>query len=667
MSQASQKPNILFILCDDLGPGDLGVLWQNQQQGKQKFTTPKLDQFAKEGMILSRHYAPAPVCAPSRASLLTGRHQGHCSIRDNQFDKVLVDEYTLGSVLQQAGYKAAVIGKWGLQGGKVKKGARGDRNKLLEPSHPLERGFDYFYGYTAHIDGHFQYPHHGNRPVFDGYKDVTDSLKKCYSTDLFTARAKKWITEHVKENPKQPFFTYLSFTAPHAGLRIPTTSHLTAKSNYPSGGGLSGGVQWNDDASKGQINTAAGEFDKGFHPLVASATGNYGKPWPVYAKRHASMVKRIDDSVSDLVQLLKDLKVDENTLIVFTSDNGTHHEGGADGVSHYNPEYLATYGPYDGTKRDLWEGGVRMPTFVRWPSHIKDNSRSAQASQFHDWMTTFCDLAGVAAPALSDGVSLVPTLISKGEQQQGTVYVEYSVGGSTPKYKAFEASRQGQKHGQMQSVLIGDYKAVRTNVKNGDEPFVVYHTLKDLKETKNLAGKAEAPQQEDIMAAILRARRANSSANRPYDNQLVPALASEIKSPGKVRLKLISEQFPWVPMTQDLKGENKLVKGLAVEDNEGVQELSTYLIAPEDGEYQFSLAANGQAVVRLHNAVLIDADSHYSAGEIANSGSIYLQKGVHPLKVIYQSAKGKPAMSLQWKTPSGSLENIPSERIGLLE
>ena len=311
---AANRPNIIFILCDGLGPGDIGVLWQNQREGKQKFATPNLDTFANEGMILTRHYCPAPICAPSRGSLLTGRHQGHCAIRNTQFDKELPDEYTLGSVLQKAGYATAVIGKWGLQGGKYKlsrEGRRGDRSPELEPSHPLLRGFDFYYGYTGHIDGHFQYPHEGNRPIYDGYKDVTDRLAKCYSTDLFTARTKKWIVDHHKAHPEQPFFTYLAYTAPHVSLRVPTTSHLTDKSNYPRGGGLKGGVQWKADASHGQINTAKGNYDKGMHPDFAKAVGDAGQPWPEHATRHATMIRRIGDAVADIVKLLKDLGIDE--------------------------------------------------------------------------------------------------------------------------------------------------------------------------------------------------------------------------------------------------------------------------------------------------------------------------------------------------------------------
>jgi hypothetical protein len=234
------QPNILFILTDDLGPGDLGVLWQNGRSGDQKFATPHLDTFAAEGVRLTRHYCPAPVCAPSRASLLLGVHQGHANVRDNQFDKALEDNLTLGSVMKEAGYATATIGKWGLHGGSS------------APAHPQHRGFDYFFGYLEHGDAHRHYPTETGMNLYDGFTDVGSQLDKCYSTDLWTARAKDWIADHHAAQPTQPFFLYLSYTAPHARLNVPTQA-------YPAGGGLSGGLQWNGidtNPATPTINTA---------------------------------------------------------------------------------------------------------------------------------------------------------------------------------------------------------------------------------------------------------------------------------------------------------------------------------------------------------------------------------------------------------------------------
>jgi len=659
-SKTATRPNIIFILCDDLGAGDLGVLWQNARKGKQKFSTPNMDQFAKEGMILSRHYCPAPSCMASRTSLMTGRHSGHSARRNFQFDAEIPNGHTLGSVLKKAGYATAAIGKWGMAGGPHQlsiKPVRGDRSPKTNPSHPTLRGFDYFFGYTAHRDAHYHYPKLGNRPLYDGFIDQTDGLAKCYSTDLFTARAKKWIVDHQKTKPKQPFFTYLCYTAPHAGLRIPTTSHLTAKGNYPAGGGLNGGVLWLDDAAHGQINTAKGAVDKGMHPEVARAVGDERQPWPDHARRHATMVRRLDDALADLIQLLKDLKIDDRTMVVLTSDNGTLREAGLDKVGFYHPDYLDTFGRYDGIKLDLWDGGVRMPTLVRWPSVIKAGSESDAASQFHDWMATFCDLSGIPAPAMSDGVSIVPTLTGKGKQPRGIVYSEFFVRGVTPKYVEFEAQRRGHPHGQMQFVLIGDYKGVRVDISDHQSAFEVYHTVNDPKEATNLASKPGVPSQRQFQNAVLRLRRSDPLAPRPYDNEMIPAVTDIATRPGLQR-KDYPRNFDWVPQfdQQEPSGQT-VVKGLVA--SPGAQQFVGYLRVPKSGVYHFALTTNGKAVVRLHDALLIDADSQYKAGSKALSGEIALQAGLHPLRINYLAGKRAGALSLEWQVPGGEMKVIP--------
>ena len=657
---ATDRPNIIFVLCDDLGAGDIGVLWQNQREGKQKFSTPNLDQFAREGMILSRHYSSAPVCVPTRASLLTGQHQGHSTIRNIAFDAELPNTHTLGSVLQTAGYATAAIGKWGVQGGPYKlviESVRGDRSPETEPSHPLLRGFDYFYGYTAHRDAHYHYPQVGNRPLYDGFVDVADRLAKCYSTDLFTARAKKWIVDHCNKNSRQPFFIYLCYTAPHAGLRIPTDSHLTEEGNYPKGGGLGGGIKWNEDYSIGQINTAKGTIDSGMHPEVANAIGDDEQPWPDNARRHATMVRRIDDGMADLVQLLKDLKIDDNTLIVFTSDNGTLSESGLDDVGKYEPNYLDTFGRFDGIKLDMWEGGVRVPTLVRWPSRVKAGSESDTASQFHDWMATFCDIAGIQAPAVSDGVSLVSSLVGEGKQLQGIVYSEMRIGSKTPNFSEFQANRRGRSRGQMQSVLIGNYKGIRVNIESHQSVFEVYNTINDPEETTNLAGKSYVPTQQQFQAAVLRSRRIDPLAPRPYDDGLIPAVTEIDAQSGLIRTNYPGD-FNWTPQFDQLKATEQTVVDELVAIP-GAQQFVGFLRVPKSGVYHFSLTANGKAVVRLHNALLIDADSQYTAGSSAHSGAIALEAGLHPLRISYLASPKTPQLSLEWQGPGGNMRAIP--------
>ncbi|MBT3361763.1 MAG: sulfatase-like hydrolase/transferase [Rhodospirillales bacterium] len=662
--KAAERPNIIFVLCDDLGPGDIGILWQNGREGTQKFSTPHLDTFAQEGMILTRHYCPAPVCAPSRGSLLTGRHQGHCAVRDQQFDKELPDEYTLGSVMQKAGYATAAIGKWGLQGGKYVlcwPGQRGDRSPELEPGHALLRGFDYFYGYTGHVDGHYHYPFEDNRPMYDGYKDVTDGLAKCYTTDLFTARTKKWIEDHHEAHSEQPFFIYLAYDTPHSKQQVPTTSHLTAESNYPEGGGLTGGVQWNEDASGGQINTAKGIVNKGMHPAFANAVGDDGQPWPEPATRHVTMVRRIGDAVEDIVQLLKDLGIDEDTLIVFTSDNGTHP------ADRHQPDYFDTFGPYDGRKRDMWEGGIRMPTLVRWPSVIAAGSKSDSPSQSHDWMATFSDLVGMQPPALCDGVSIAPTLTGRGKQRLGIVYSEYSQpGGRTADYIEFEPSRRGRPQDQMQSILIGDYKGVRVDIKNQNTLFEVYHTLDDIKETTNLAGMPGVPTQQQFEAAVLRLRRTDPSAPRPYDNALIPSLTGDAIRPGLIR-KEYPGDFDWVPQFHNLTpSDQTVVNGLV--PTAGAQQFVGFLTVPVDGVYDFALTTpQGKAIVRLHDALLINADTNYAASTKALSGAIALQAGLHPLRINYLAGTDAAPLTLEWRLPGGEMTAIPSDQFCLCE
>ncbi|MGZ4963891.1 MAG: sulfatase-like hydrolase/transferase, partial [Limisphaerales bacterium] len=235
---SSSKPNIVFILTDDLGFGDVGTFFQHfrkeqNDHSKPWQNTPNLDRMADEGIKLTDHYCPAPVCAPSRSSLMLGVHQGHANVRDNQFDKALENNHTLATVMKAAGYKTAAFGKWGLQG----KG----NNPASWPAYPTKRGFDYYFGYVRHRDGHEHYPKEGlyreTKQVWDNDHEISAELDKCYTADLWTARAKKWIMDEQATNAAQPFFVYLAFDTPHAVLELPTQA-------YPGGSGAKGGLQW---------------------------------------------------------------------------------------------------------------------------------------------------------------------------------------------------------------------------------------------------------------------------------------------------------------------------------------------------------------------------------------------------------------------------------------
>lgn len=640
-AQTAPRPNIIFILTDDLGPGDIGVLWQNARSGTQKYNTPHLDQFAAEGKILTRHYCPVSVCASSRASFLLGVHQGHANIRDNQFDSPLENNHTVASVLKGAGYTTANIGKWGLAG---------DNTTL--PAHPQNRGFDYFFGYINHGDAHYHYPKETGARVYDGFTDVADTLDKSYSTDVITARSKKWIVDQKTADPTKPFFLYLAYTAPHARLDVPTQA-------YPTGGGLTGGVQWTGTPGA-IINTASGTINSYIHPDYASTS------WPDYAKRHATMVRRLDDGVQDIIQTLKDLNEDQNTLIIFTSDNGTHNEAGSGGSYTYNPTFFQTYGPYDGIKRDLWEGGIRMPAIVRWPAGIPAATTSAAPSQFHDWLATFAELAGVRVPERSDGVSLVPTLTGEGVQKKGTVYSEYYYSGSTPNYSDFEVAHRGVARNHQQVIQIGDFKAIRTNISSHEgSDFRIYNVATDVKETTDLNGQPGVPTQREFKDLVLRSRRTSADASRPYDAELIPGIPLPGYANG-LEWKAYEGEYAWVPA---LENETPVASGssaalsLAVrsrDENLGILHTG-YLRVPADGTYQFHLATDTGAFVRIHDAQLVDADRNYTAGSEASSGNIPLKAGFHPIRIYYRhGAAPTHTLGLSWTGPGIAKQEIPA-------
>lgn len=368
LSFAQKAPNIIFILTDDLGYGDVGVFNQNLRKhmnirSKPYLQTPHIDQLALGGAMLMQHYAAAPVCAPSRSSLFLGQNQGHANVRNNQFDKALANNYTMPGTLKTLGYQTALFGKWGLQGtGK-------------EPSswvaHPLKRGFTHFYGYMRHADGHEHYPkegiYRGKKEVWNDYEEVAGGLDNCYTADLWTAAAKQWIVNQTKITSQQPFFAFIAYDTPHAVLELPTQA-------YPKGGGLTGGMQWLGKTGA-MINTASNVPDSYYHPEYANATYDDDAnaatpeiPWPDVYKRYATSVRRIDDAVGDLMKLLKDLKIEENTLVVFSSDNGPSIESYLS--TPFRANFFESFGPFDGIKRDCWEGGLRMPAIANWKGHI---------------------------------------------------------------------------------------------------------------------------------------------------------------------------------------------------------------------------------------------------------------------------------------------------------
>ncbi len=672
-AQTNAPPNIILILCDDLGYGDVGVFYQNQRAALHDrsvpyFSTPNIDTLAQQGVMLTQHYSGAPVCAPSRASLLSGLTQGNCNVRDNQFDKALADSHTLGTVLKKAGYATAAFGKWGLQGGdwKNKDDDKPNINESAEQkaaryqsweAFPTLRGFDFFYGYVRHIDGHFHYPKENQREVWENDRVVTADLDKCYTDDLWTARAKKWITEQTKAHPNQPFFAYLAYDTPHAVLQNPPCA-------YPQGGGLTGGVQWLGEPHH-MLNTAQGTMDGYMFPDYEKGTWDDDHnpatpeaPWPDVQKRYANDVRRIDFCVGDVMRLLKDLKIDNNTLVIFTSDNGPSVESYL-AKEPFTPTFFRGYGPFDGIKRDTWEGGMREPTIASWPGVIPAGKMINQPCGQWDWLNTFAEIAGLPMLAASDGVSLLPSLTGRGKQQPGTIYIEYFVGGLTPDFADFSPAHRGRKRGQMQNIYLNGYMGVRYDVKSADDDFEIYNVTKDPQQTLNLAKTPElASLQAAMKARVLQLRKSNASAPRPYDNAMVPPATSDpVGQPG-VSWAWFDGDWPWMPDFRTLTpARSGYSPTIALPSQSDVRPFGVsfagYFHIPADGEYTFSVDAGGPAMLFVHDIRVIDESPNVPEGPL--QGGVRLKAGWHPLRLYYRQPSGKPRLEFQVKASDGML------------
>lgn len=649
---AADKPNILFILCDDLGYGDIGVFNQKAREkadeaDKPWFSTPNIDQLAADGIQLRAHYVAAPVCAPSRASLFAGQHQGNAAIRNNQFDKALPNQPTLASTLKQAGYHTALIGKWGLQG----KG----KNPSSWPAYPTKRGFDYFLGGVRHKDGHEHYPadliHFKKRAeVWEQNQEIGAKLKGCYTTDLFTAASKKWLIEHQQKSPDQPFFLFLSYDTPHAATQIATMP-------YPKGLGVKGGMQWLGKDGK-MINTASNKPDSYIHPDYSERKYDHDndpstplQPWTEVAKRYASSIRRIDNSVADLLQTIKDLGVDQNTVVIFSSDHGPSKESYIE--QPLKPGFFDSFGPFTGIKRDCWEGGIRPGALARWPGVIKAGSITQSPSQMHDWMATLCDIAKAPTPAVSDGVSLLPTLTGQGQQQPSSIYVEYYEHKKTPAYPEFPAARRNAKRGQMQVVREGNLKAIRYNVETASTPFMVFDVVKDSQESTNLAGQKGIPSQFHWLTASARLHGTNKSAKRPYDGLAIPAIDAA-QAPQLMR-QSIEGKFPYAIRISDPSVPSESVKTLNTKAITGNTQFTGAIKVDQQGRYQFSLPKGVRGVLRIHGIVVADTDS---AESNQRSGKLNLTEGHHPFTLSVRTSGQAVESALLWKTP-GTKEAAP--------
>ena len=429
---AAKKPNIIFILADDLGYGDLGCY------GQKHVKTPVLDRMAKEGMKLTSFYAGSTVCAPSRSVLMTGQDAGHTWVRGNgaaATQTLRPEDVTVAEKLKEAGYATALCGKWGL-------------GEIGSTGHPNKQGFDYFYGYLNQRHAHNFYPEFIIRqdkvvklrneydPAWvkmrtdqgrpdDGAGWAKPDKKIDYVPSLVTDEALKWVDQQAKE--KNPFFLYYALNIPHA--------------NNEADRGL----------KDGQEIPSYGQYAK--------------KDWSNPDKGFAAMNSMMDSDVGRLVDLLKKHGIEKDTLILFTSDNGHHKEGGND------PEFFDCNGPLRGMKRDLYEGGIRVPTIAWWPGTIPANTESDHPAQFADFMATACELAGVETPCNTQSTSFVPSL-------RGECYSQES-----PDFLYWEFYERGSK----QAVRFGKWKALRQPMFTGN--IELYDLDKDIGEANNVAGK----------------------------------------------------------------------------------------------------------------------------------------------------------------------------------
>jgi len=422
----AKRPNIIFILADDLGIGDLGCY------GQQRIATPNIDRLAKQGMQFSQVYAGTAVCAPSRASFLTGLHTGHTPVRGNLGFKPegqypLPDSsLTIATVLEKAGYTTGDFGKWGL-------GYPGSTGM------PTKKGFDVFYGYNCQTLAHNYYPDHLWQNDTKVELTANASKDSIYSADLIHRKA----IQFIRQYHQQPFFLFLSYTLPHAELSVP---HDSVYEYYVR--------LFHDLPLVETANTPKNKESRVFEPYPRAA--------------YAAMVSRLDKYVGEVMAALRKQGIANNTLVVFSSDNGPHKEGGND------PAYFNSSGIYRGIKRDLYEGGIREPFIAVWPGKIKPGTKNNFVGAFWDLFPTFQEVAGLKPSIYIDGISLLPTLTGHNtlQKEHGFLYWEF------------------HEQGGKQAIRVGNWKGVKTNVSTqADPPLELYDLEKDPGEKNDIAGQ----------------------------------------------------------------------------------------------------------------------------------------------------------------------------------
>jgi arylsulfatase A-like enzyme len=453
-SSHGKQPSMIFIMADDLGYGDVGCF------GQEVIATPRLDQMAEEGMKFTQFYAGNTVCAPSRSVLMTGRHMGHTHVRGNANSGTMLEQSlraqdaTVAEVLKSAGYTNGIVGKWGL-------------GEIHQPGSPLRKGFDRFFGYLNQVHAHNYYPEfvwdNADKKTlanvveqaggsYGGFRGGAATKRIDYSHDLFVEEAIKFI----ENNSEVPFFLYLPLTIPHA----------------------------NNEGTR-MTGNGAEVPDHGIY-----ATRN----WPDPDKGQAAMITRMDRDVGRILDHLKASGLQGDTLVLFTSDNGPHDEAGHD-LKRFKPS-----GPLRGTKRALYEGGIRVPTIAWWPGTVPAGTTTEHVGYFGDWMATAAELAGAELPPSVDSISFVPTL--KGDSQRQKQH----------KYLYWEFYEQGSR----QAVRFGDWKAIRQPMLTGT--IELYDLKNDIGEKDNVA--------EENPALVDTAARMMDEAHAPHPSWKIRGRAS---------------------------------------------------------------------------------------------------------------------------------------------
>ena len=435
--KSTSKPNVIYIFADDLGYGEVGAY------GQKKIKTPNLDRLAAGGVRFTQHYSSAPVCAPSRCGLMTGRHTGHTYIRgnyelggfedDKEGGQMPLNEgaFTIGHLFQKSGYKTGAVGKWGM----------GMANTTGNPN---QQGFDFFYGLLCQKQSHNFYPTHlwkngekvalnnpyikVHRPMPEGDENYEYYVGKDYAIDKMTEEA----TGFINDNKSRPFFLYLPYTLPHLSLQAPAEA----------------------------VKEYIGKFDeKPYRGQTGYASTRY--PYSTYA----AMISYLDKQVGQIWELVKKLGIEDNTIIMFSSDNG------ATFVKHVDAAFFESAGPFRGLKMDVYEGGIRVPMIAYWKGKIKPGQVTDHVSTQYDVLATCADLLGTKPALSTDGVSFLPTLLGKSTQAQHPyLYFEYPENG-----------------GQL-AIRKGDWKGVKRNVKaNRNGAWEIYNLKSDIGERNNVA------------------------------------------------------------------------------------------------------------------------------------------------------------------------------------